>query len=65
MSEGEQQDHVHLRRIQFSEQDVYDLWYEVSPVRVGGGRSGKDTPLYEFRDQVLVTSGGEIESGQS
>ena len=52
-------------RIQFSEQDVYDLWHEVRPVRVGGGGHGEDTALYQFRGQVLVTSGREIEPGQS
>ena len=52
-------------RIQFSKQDVYDLRDEVSPVRVGGGRHREDTPLYQFRGQVLVTPGGEIEPGQS
>ena len=52
-------------RIQFSEQDVYDLWHEVRPVRVGGGGHGEDTALYQFRGQVLVTSGREIEPGES
>lgn len=55
--------HVYVLRIQFSEQDVYDPWHKVSPVRVGRGRSGKDTPLNQLRGQVLMTSSGEIEPG--